>query len=578
MDPSGSLAYVASGEFGLAVADITNPASPVALGGATPPFYGSRLAVNGTLSVVTSNSMGLNVVDVSDPMSPKTIGWLGGVMGAVGMAGQYAYVDNTVPGNPAHDDLIVVNLSVPSNPAIVGRITLPGAAGTIKIIGTYAYLATGAAGLQVVDISSPTAPRIVGTADTPGSALRVAVANGYAYVADNTAVVSINVGTPTNPVVVGSLATSASNVAVAGSRLYVLGGTQFKIIDVTNPASPSLQSASDYLGAGAIDARASLAFLGAPYSSSTNAGGLYVEDVSSPTSPRVLANLCGIYSSWRVGAAGSLAVVTGNSMGLKVVDVSVASTPKTKGSLSGVMGAVAMAGQYAYVDNMIPGNPAHDDLIVVNLSVPTSPAIVGRVTLPAAAGAIKVAGTYAYVAAGAAGLQVVDVSSPSSPRIVGAADTPGTAVGIAVANGYAYVGDSTAVVSINVSTPTNPFIAGSLATSANAAAVAGSRLYVLDGAQLKIIDVTNPASPTLLSASSGYGAGGLDILGNYALLATPAADHTNSNGGIYVVDVSNPAQPSLQDQIIVPGRTSSVVSAATYAYAADGAGIADVIH
>ena len=576
MDPSGSLAYVASGEFGLAVADITNPASPVALGGATPPFYGSRLAVNGTLSVVTSNSMGLNVVDVSDPMSPKTIGWLGGVMGAVGMAGQYAYVDNTVPGNPAHDDLIVVNLSVPSSPAIVGRITLPGAAGTIKIIGTYAYLATGAAGLQVVDISSPTAPRIVGTADTPGSALRVAVANGYAYVADNTAVVSINVGTPTNPVVVGSLATSASNVAVAGSRLYVLGGTQFKIIDVTNPASPSLLSASDSLSAQAIDARASLAFLGAPYNGST--GGLYVEDVSSPTSPRLLANLCGMYSSWRVGAAGSLAVVTGNSMGLKVVDVSVASAPKTKGSLSGVMGAVGMAGQYAYVDNMIPGNPAHDDLIVVNLSVPTSPAIVGRVTLPAAAGAIKVVGSYAYLAANGTGLQVVDVSSPSAPRIVGAVDTPGTAVGVAVANGYAYVADSTAVVSINVSTPANPFIVGSLATSANAAAVAGSRLYVLDGTQLKIIDVTTPASPTLLSASSGYGAQGLDILGNYALLATPAADHTNSNGGIYVVDVSNPAQPSLQDQIIVPGRTSSVVAASTYAYAADGAGIADVIH
>ena len=578
MDPSGSHVYVASGEFGLAIADVTNPSSPVALGGATPPFYGSRLAVNGTLAVVTSNGMGLNVVDVSDPMSPKTVGWLNGVMGAVGMAGQYAYVDNIVPGNPSHDDLIVVNLSVPSNPTIVGRITLPGAAGTIKVVGTLAYLATGAAGLQVVDISSPTAPRIVGGVDTPGSAMRLAVAGNYAYVADNTAVVSINISTPTNPFVVGSLATSATNVAVAGSRLYVLGGMQFKIIDVTNPASPSLLSASDYLGAQAIDATASLAFLGAPYSSSQNAGGLYVEDVSSPTAPRVLANLCGMYNSWRVGAAGSLAVVTGNSMGLKVVDISVPSDPKPRGSLGGVMGAVGMAGQYAYVDNTVPGNPAHDDLIVVNLSVPSSPAIVGRVTLPAAAGAIKVVGTYAYLATGAAGIRVVDVSSPSAPRIVGTADTPGSALGVAVANGYAYVADNTAVLSINVSAPTNPVIVGSLATSATAVAMAGSRLYVLDGTQFKIIDVANPAAPTLLSASSGYSAQGLDILGNYALLATPAADHTNSTGGIYVIDVSNPAQPNLQDQIIVPGRTASVVAAATHAYAADGASLTDVIH
>jgi hypothetical protein len=108
--------------------------------------------------------------------------------------------------------------------------------------------------------------------------------------------------------------------------------------------------------------------------------------------------------------------------------------------------------------------------------------------------------------------------------------------------------------------------------------VAGSRLYALDGTQFKIINVTNPAAPSLLSASSGYGAQALDVLGNYALLAAPASDHLTSNGGVFVIDVSNPAQPTLQDQIIVPGRTSSVVVAATYAYAADGAGIADVLH
>src|SRR5205085_6576909 len=118
---------------------------------------------------------------------PKPVGTLGGVMGAAAMAGQYAYIDNTVAGNPAHDDLVVVNLSVPSSPAIVGRVTLPSKAGGIKVVGMVAYVATGGAGLQVVDVSAPSAPRIIAVIDTPGSALNVAVANGYAYVADNTA-------------------------------------------------------------------------------------------------------------------------------------------------------------------------------------------------------------------------------------------------------------------------------------------------------------------------------------------------------------------------------------------------------
>ena len=41
---------------------------------------------------------------------------------------------------------------------------------------------------------------------------------------------------PTSPSIVGALPTLATAAAVSGTRLYVLDGSQFKIIDVTNPA------------------------------------------------------------------------------------------------------------------------------------------------------------------------------------------------------------------------------------------------------------------------------------------------------------------------------------------------------
>jgi hypothetical protein len=572
------MVYAASGEFGLAIVDVTNPTTPVALGDTDQPFYGSRLAVNGTLSVVSGGSLGLKVVDVSNPTAPKMLGGLGGVMGAVGMAGQYAYVDNLIAGNPAHDDLVVINLSTPSSPSIVGRVSLPAAAGTIEVIGSYAYVAAGAYGLQVVDVSTPTSPRIVASADTAGTATRLAVASGYAYVADNTSVVSIDVHTPTSPRIVGSFATSATNVAVAGNRLHVLGGAQYKIIDITNPASPVQLSATDYLGAQAVDATTTLSFLGAPYDSSSNKGGVYVEDVSTPSAPRVLANVCGMYNSWRAATAGTLSVITGNSMGLKVLNVSSSTDPTIVGTLSGVMGAATMAGQYAYVDNMVAGNPAHDDLVVINLSTPSSPSIVGRVTLPAAAAGMKVVGSYAYLAAGAYGLQVVDLSTPSSPRIVASADTAGSALRVAVSNGYAYVADNTSLVAIDVRTPTQPSIVGTLATTATDVAAAGSRLYVLDGTNLKVVDVANPAAPSLVSTSAGHGAQSVDAFGtNYALLATPGTSHSDPNGGVWVIDVTNPAQPVPYDVIIAPGRTGHVVVNGNTAYAADGAGTVDVL-
>src|SRR5579862_2956514 len=52
VDGAANLAYVASAEFGLSVVDVSNPSQPAAIGGANPPFYGSRVAVSGSLAVV----------------------------------------------------------------------------------------------------------------------------------------------------------------------------------------------------------------------------------------------------------------------------------------------------------------------------------------------------------------------------------------------------------------------------------------------------------------------------------------------------------------------------------------------
>src|SRR5262245_45450686 len=48
----------------------------------------------------------------------------------------------------------------------------------------------------------------------------------------------------------------------------------------------------------------------------------------------------------------------------------------------------------------------------------------GLAYIPGVASEVAVSGSYAFVAAGAAGLQVVDISSPDSPVVVGGVDTP----------------------------------------------------------------------------------------------------------------------------------------------------------
>jgi hypothetical protein len=266
---------------------------------------------------------------------------------------------------------------------------------------------------------------------------------------------------------------------------------------------------------------------------------------------------------------------------MKVVDVSNPSAPRTVGSLSGTMRGVAMSGQYAYVLNLVSGNPSHTDLIVVDLRVPTTPAIVGRVTL-AGGNDLKLVGSLAYVATGSLGLQVVNISNPTAPSIVNTVATPEAALNLAIGSGYLYVAGPFKLMAFSLSNPQNPALVGSLTVSSTAlsfpvVAAAGGRVYEIAGLSLLIIDVSNPAAPLLLSTSTSYSAQGLAATGNLVLLAMPAADHFDTRGGVYVIDVSNASAPSLIRQVIVPGITKSVAIAANYAYSGDSAAIVDVI-
>jgi hypothetical protein len=574
----GPRAFVASAQFGLAIVDVSTPSQPTAVGVAVPPFYAERVAVSGTLAVLTGNSLGLKVVDVSDPTRPLTLGALAGTLKGVQAEGTYAYTIQVVPGNPARTDLIVIDLATPSAPAVVGRVTV--AAGTeLRVAGGFAYVAAGGAGLQVVDVRTPTAPRVVATRDTPGSGRALTLAGAVAYVADGTAVVAIDIRTPTEPVLLGSVATSAAAVGAAGTRLYVIDGLLFKVFDVTVPGQPVLRYSGTGWGAQGVAAAGTLAYLASPdVNAATGAGGLYVVDTAVASAPRLLANLFGGFENFALGVEGTTAVVAGNSLGLRVVDVRDPTRPQARGTVPGTMKGVAMStGGYACALQVIPGNPARTELAVVDVRQPATPAVVGRAALTAGLD-IEVAGGYAFVPGGLVGLQVVDVRTPSAPAVVATVDTPGSGLAVALAGGYAYVADGAAVVVVDVRQPTAPVVVGTVATAATVvAAGSAGRVYALGGQQLKVLDVTGPSAPVVRGTGPSYGAQGLGVLGTQAFLATPALNHFDTSGGVYVVDVTDAAAPRLIEQMLVPGTTRSVAVANGLVYVGDSAALVDVI-
>jgi len=202
-----------------------------------------------------------------------------------------------------------------------------------------------------------------------------------------------------------------------------------------------------------------------------------------------------------------------------------------------------------------------------------APTALSFISIPGFANNVDVSGNFAYVGAGAAGLQVVDVTDRRSPHIVGSLDTPGNANDVRVVGNRAYVADGSAGLQIiDVSNPANPTLLGTLDTAgeANDVVIVGNLAYVADGPTgLKIIDVSNPQAPVLLGTLDTPGiARGVDVSGNIAVIADASSVRT--------VDVGNPASPAPLGSISATDARDLTVDG-NIAYVADFSGSLRVI-
>src|SRR3989339_845002 len=151
----------------------------------------------------------------------------------------------------------------------------------------------------------------------------------------------------------------------------------------------------------------------------------------------------------------------------------------------------------------------------------------------------------------------------------------------AIFNGYIGVGTTTPSEKLHiydgtllVDSPINPSLAGSYTTTslgARSVYVSGKYAYTISNASssLNVIDVSNPAAPTLIgsvvSTTALASAKSIAVSGHYAYVVA------NGNNGLAVVDISNPAIPTVvgfikdNTQLLTP---VSVYVNGKYAYVA----------
>ncbi len=120
------------------------------------------------------------------------------------------------------------------------------------------------------------------------------------------------------------------------------------------------------------------------------------------------------------------------------------------------------------------------------------------------------------------------------------------------------------------STPTSsPWFAPQKVSSTStmrAMAVQGQYAYIGAGPRLLVLDVSDPASPTLFGQSEilSYLVRDVAVVGGYAYVAD------GSGGGLQIIHVADPAHPTQIGSYDTPGTARRLAVAGGYAYVADG--------
>lgn len=430
---------------------------------------------------------------------------------------------------------------------LIEEIATPGLSWSVAVEHCYAYVADDfVGGVQVVDVCAQP-PVVVASVATVGSPLDVEISGRLLFVASGFGGVEIfDIGDPLAPVALGIADTPgfARSVTVAGRFAYVADGLTFfvlpkvlaggvQLVDVSNPTAPVI------IGEGTAPDPPEGED---PFPSRT--GGLNPGDAQG------------------VAVAGDFLYVADGPEGLTIFQITHELPPE---------------GQFPTFRPQLGTLLTDPDPDIF----PTEPATgepTGVFPLPGLARDVAVAGTFAYVADGAAGLKIIDIANPLAPVLVQTVPTntdpnvDGDARRISLIGGNAYVVDpAVGLVVIDITDPPNAVVTDTVATMNLPLGIAtsGDRGYVADldlGLQVVRTFDMNPATAEIAGAVDTLGnAVAIDIAGNFAYVA----DGPPPDGGLKIFDVSDPTLPVLVGGAVLPERAADVVVDPPFAYVVD---------
>ncbi|HJQ08394.1 MAG TPA: hypothetical protein VJ836_02820 [Candidatus Saccharimonadales bacterium] len=164
-----------------------------------------------------------------------------------------------------------------------------------------------------------------------------------------------------------------------------------------------------------------------------------------------------------------------------------------------------------------------------------------------------------------------------SPSVVGGYNASGNqdALDVFTVGNFAYLSDGTVMTILNITTPATPTLVGTYTASGtiNHVYVDGNFAYLSttsDSAELTVVNITNPASPVLAGTENLPGnadARAAFVVGGFAYMGRVSST-TSSSREFQILNVSNPANPAVAGGIDMSGTVNNIKVSGNFAYLA----------
>jgi len=422
----------------LHVVSLAVPGAPVDLGRFDTEAAIRGLAVDGSIVYVTDSSEGLIVLSIADPTSPEEIARLP-------RAGAGPLVLDEDVLFVVQDGVRAIDVSVPEAPQDLGVYASLSGAVDVRRAGSLLLAARGF-GLSVARLGAPDRePTLVSEVRSVWPLRAMDPVGDHLYVARvEHGLAAVDARDPSRMRLSVEWTRPVYGLRASAGFAYLSTDRGFEIWNVAEPAAPYRQMEEPFApGWGPtawIDASARR-LVAATYDS------LHVAELRPEALPRVAAELRYVeQAGWPEDAHGRDVVLLGDHLayvalgpaGIAVVDLVDASLPQAlrRVPVPGDLEAISLAQRGALLAVGAVGG-----VVLYDLTTPLRPRYLGELAGGAPLRALEMAflGDLLLVAADRDGLLVVDLSDPAVPTIVGRL-TPGYSItGVTTSGRRAYV-------------------------------------------------------------------------------------------------------------------------------------------